>query len=276
MQYKSILAPVAGAPEDATVLSAAAGLAAEAGGSLTVFPAFPNLAAEIAALGASWDRAAAPEILDRIRASEGGTLAQLEALTQRVAAQHKARAAVAPRELLPAAALSRALTLADLAVFGGEAARRALAALFAEALIGSRAPVLVVNYGAGAPANAAIAWDGSAQAGRAVRAALPFLRKASAVFVLSNADDPDARERAGATSDALLEYLALHGVGNVTLRAVGGEKVGASLLRGAESSECGLLVAGAFGRPRMYELVLGGTTRALVGAAGGPNLLLAH
>jgi nucleotide-binding universal stress UspA family protein len=35
-------------------------------------------------------------------------------------------------------------------------------------------------------------------------------------------------------------------------------------------------VSGAYGRPRLYEMVLGGTTRSLVQAEQAPHLLLAH
>jgi hypothetical protein len=36
------------------------------------------------------------------------------------------------------------------------------------------------------------------------------------------------------------------------------------------------LVAGAYGRPRLFEIILGGTTRSLTHAPEGPSLLLAH
>jgi hypothetical protein len=35
-------------------------------------------------------------------------------------------------------------------------------------------------------------------------------------------------------------------------------------------------VAGGYGRPRLFELVLGGTSRALVAAAEAPHILFAH
>ena len=46
--------------------------------------------------------------------------------------------------------------------------------------------------------------------------------------------------------------------------------------RDARRARCGLLVAGAYGRPRLYELALGGTTHALVNAEDRLHLLLAH
>jgi nucleotide-binding universal stress UspA family protein len=48
------------------------------------------------------------------------------------------------------------------------------------------------------------------------------------------------------------------------------------LLAGAQSETCELLVAGGYGRPRLYELALGGTTRSLVNAKDAPHVFLAH
>jgi nucleotide-binding universal stress UspA family protein len=120
-----------------------------------------------------------------------------------------------------------------------------------------------------------VAWDGSAQAGRAARAALPLLQAAASVLILRNVDD---RSSESDTSDvARLEaYLQSHGVKQIKSSALHGERVADSLLAAARAAKCELLVAGAFGRPRLFEMALGGTTRSLVQATGGPNVLLAH
>jgi len=52
--------------------------------------------------------------------------------------------------------------------------------------------------------------------------------------------------------------------------------VSRSLLAAARDDGCELLVAGGYGRPRLYELVLGGATRGFVNAEGLPHILLAH
>jgi nucleotide-binding universal stress UspA family protein len=49
-----------------------------------------------------------------------------------------------------------------------------------------------------------------------------------------------------------------------------------SVLSVARTRRCDLVVAGAYGRPRLYETLLGGATREFVSAEGAPNLLLAH
>jgi nucleotide-binding universal stress UspA family protein len=55
-----------------------------------------------------------------------------------------------------------------------------------------------------------------------------------------------------------------------------GESVAESVISAALARQCDLIVAGAYGRPRLYEMLLGGTMRGFVGAERAPSLLLAH
>ncbi|HRK65213.1 MAG TPA: hypothetical protein PLN53_12525, partial [Terricaulis sp.] len=94
-------------------------------------------------------------------------------------------------------------------------------------------------------------------------------------LIVRNVDDAGAADAAG-DPERLRTYLAAHGVSDIAVRNVRGERVAASLLAAAQADSCALLIAGAYGRPRFYEMVLGGATRAFVIAAEGPSLLLAH
>jgi nucleotide-binding universal stress UspA family protein len=275
---RSIIALASGDDSDAPLLSVTAKLAAHFDGRLRVQPAFSDPAADLVFYGTTFGHAT-PAMLERVNASLKEAQAKLESLGRDVAAAQRlpdGALIVEERALQPAEALATAAVLADLVAFGGLAARSPLVAgIFAEALIGMRAPCLVVNgprYGFDA---VAIAWDGSVQAGRAVRAALPLIKAASRVVVLQNADDsgldPDDAAVASLTS-----YLELHGAANISTRTVRGSAVAPSLLAGAQSEQCELLVAGGYGRPRLYELALGGTTRSLVNAENAPHLFLAH
>ena len=122
---------------------------------------------------------------------------------------------------------------------------------------------------------AAIAWDGSPQAGRAVKAALPLLAMASEIHVIQcvtgldrDATDPDI--------DSLNAYLKLHGVGEGVSVLVEGHDEGAALIAAAQGRSATLLVAGAWGHSRLREAVFGGATRAFLRSKSGPNLLLTH
>lgn len=276
MTYRSILFVAAGDNSDAAALEASAKLAARSGASVCVVPAFADAAANYLAYGAAMRRDASEAATEAMRRSEREAQTRLNEIARAAGEKTGARIDVEERALQPGAAIAKASVVADIVVFSGESVRGSgmCAGLFAENLLETRAPVLLMR-GGGAAKKAAIAWDGSAEAGRAVRAALPLLQQSEQVFVLSNGDDIGA-EAAAAEQARLQSYLALHGVAKVERQTLSGRNVAASLLDACERLGCDLLVSGAYGRPRLYEWILGGTTRALVNAAGGPALLLAH
>ena len=91
-------------------------------------------------------------------------------------------------------------------------------------------------------------------------------------MVILSAHDATPRKFDPARMAAFLEARQV----KVRVQEVGGGGDAAPLLLGAARS-CGayLLVAGAFGHPRLQEYVFGGTTRGLLGA-DGPSLFLSH
>jgi nucleotide-binding universal stress UspA family protein len=286
MSYKSIVAVAAGQEDDTLLLAAAAKLAARSSGQVRVIPGYPDPAADLVYFGAVLNRAS-DTVMERVRVGETDLQEHLQTAARAAAAREGVRFEacgaepcihVDERALLPAIAIAEAAVLADLVMFAGAAARDlyGLAAPFAETLLEARAPVLLVKddqFGFGA---AAIAWDGSAQAGRAVRAAMPFLQFTEDVVILQNADDLSEQTRASASPESLIAHLARHGVTRARSVVVSGDNVAKTLIKGALEQRCGLLIAGAYGRPRLYELALGGTTRALVNAEDRLHLLLAH
>jgi nucleotide-binding universal stress UspA family protein len=149
-----------------------------------------------------------------------------------------------------------------------------LGPLLEAALLGAGRPLLIVPP-AGAPSvgrTIAVAWNGSAEAARAVAGALPFLHAARAVHVLSA---ETWRTGAEASLD-LVRYLEWRGIAG-TSRAVRpeGESVGAALLAAAGEVGADLLVMGGYGRTRLSELVLGGVTRHVL-AHSSLALLISH
>jgi nucleotide-binding universal stress UspA family protein len=74
-----------------------------------------------------------------------------------------------------------------------------------------------------------------------------------------------SRESARAVADGLIRYLGRHGVNANAINAHAAEKdVGDQLLSRALDRGADLLVMGAYGHSRFRELVLGGTTRAVL------------
>ncbi|MEJ6011260.1 universal stress protein [Novosphingobium aquae] len=116
-----------------------------------------------------------------------------------------------------------------------------------------------------------IAWDGSAEAANALRAAVPLLTGAAEVTVITVEDVPSAWP----ATDALA-YLSRHGISaeQVVLPRLG--SVEDTLLREITLRGAELLVMGAFGHSRVREYLFGGVTRSMLEMRHGPALLLAH
>jgi nucleotide-binding universal stress UspA family protein len=116
-----------------------------------------------------------------------------------------------------------------------------------------------------------IAWNGSAEASRAVASALPLLHRSSDVAVLTAPED-------GIFSDAahgLVDYLAWHGIKARALTATRKAKAEDCLMAAANNMGAELLVMGAYTHSRVRELVFGGVTRHVLFHAKIP-VLMAH
>ncbi|MDI1364472.1 MAG: universal stress protein, partial [bacterium] len=73
----------------------------------------------------------------------------------------------------------------------------------------------------------------------------------------------------------LADFLAARGV-KTTIRTLEGTGDAAGLLLStAREVGADILVAGAFGHPRLQEFIFGGTTRSLLNT-DGPSLFLSH
>lgn len=115
-----------------------------------------------------------------------------------------------------------------------------------------------------------ISWNGSAEAARAVSAALPLVSRAESVLIL-NVDNDDT---AGEGAANLVEFLAWHGIA-AKHRSIPRDDgpAGAAIVRAC--AEADLLVMGAYTHSRLRQLILGGVTRHVLERATLP-LLMAH
>jgi len=143
-----------------------------------------------------------------------------------------------------------------------------------ELTLATRCPVLLVPHDepvAMPVSRVCIGWDGGNEAAAALRAALPLLRHAEAVTVLTVTE----KDGGFAATDAL-QYLSRHGVSadyeDVPRVGSTEESLGAAVAR----CQGQLLVMGAYGRNRVREFLFGGTTRHFLDEEAGPALLMAH
>lgn len=131
-------------------------------------------------------------------------------------------------------------------------------------------PVLVVPSGQRRLdlfGKAVVAWDGEAAAGEAVRAAVPLLRLASVVEVVTigGAGDPSQAAR----------YLADHGCKVDVMEMPRIEAVADQLAEVLRTSGAAWGVMGCYGHSRLREMLFGGASRSLLARAPVP-LLVAH
>lgn len=144
-------------------------------------------------------------------------------------------------------------------------------------VFGCGRPVLIFQPGglgdvAAWPEVAVVAWDGSRGAARAMADALPLLKRAKQVRVLTVVD-----EKPGATPDLgvdAVRHLLMHDIAAVRDEIDGGgQTIGATMDAYLEREGARLLVMGAYGHSRVQEFLLGGATDYALRAPVCPVLL---
>lgn len=159
-------------------------------------------------------------------------------------------------------------------------------------VVGAGCPVLFVPKAAldaACGSRILVAWSDTRESARALRDALPLLRRADAVEVLRFGAPRAERTDGAEPLDAVVAgYLAAHGVrAHCAARALRevpfsermlvpnavDASVAELLLSHAADTNADLIVMGGYGHPRAYELVLGGVTRTMLASMTVPVLM---
>lgn len=287
MSLKHIVAIAGGGPEDIQTLGFTAWLAAQHDSTVDILPAYPDAAIDMVTLGMTLGASVSRQAIEELAAADRELHGRVEAAARKAAGaadvvfgpgEGAPRMVLIERGLRPSLSLARAVTLSDLVVIGQAYTTGAGrdGELLGQTLLHHRAPTLIARGEPDSLAGpAAIAWDGSAQAGRAVRSALPLLAMASGIHILQCVNSLD-RLTTDPDIDRLNAYLKAHGVGVGVPVMLEGPDEGAVLATAAASRGAGLFVAGAYGHSRLREVVFGGATRSFLRDAEGPSLLLAN
>ena len=142
-----------------------------------------------------------------------------------------------------------------------------------QTLVASGRPVLLAPAKPPAEIGDAIAlgWNGSAEATRALVAAVPFFGTARASTIIT------VGEKHQESASAVIEYLGWYGIKakHKHVPAVTGAGPGEQLLSAAREENADLLVMGGYGRMPWREFLFGGATREVVGTSLLP-LLISH
>ena len=270
MDWARIMAPLSGGEGDRHVVAAGVALAEPFGAELVCIHAPPDVADLIPWMGDGFMGGVQASAVDAIReaAAEGAKAAQavVEACPY---ARKSFRSLASPVW----AALALQSRLSDVVVFDDIASkgRGPLAETFQQIVADEQRPVVVARKGLAAGGLTAIAWDGGKEASRAMRTAMPLLEKASKVLILAA---PAAASRQFDPSD-LKAYLAARGVASEVATIEGAGDAAPKLLKSAVEAGANMLIAGAFGHPRLQEFVFGGATRTFLHATE-PSLFLSH
>ena len=174
-----------------------------------------------------------------------------------------------PPDLMPAVGgASDMVVVSRVPARGGEKAWLVLTS----ALLDSLRPVLVLPQRPTSVTGKriAIAWNRGRTETLALHAALPLVKAADDVVLITAGEGGKGR---GPTSDDILRYLAAHGVAARAKRLARTEE-GRALVETAAADGADLLLAGAYTRGRLREMVFGGVTEYLITKTEFPVLMM--
>ena len=120
-----------------------------------------------------------------------------------------------------------------------------------------------------------VAWNSSRASTRAVNDALPLIERAEGVTLLA-VNPAEFSERYGALPpQRMLEHLKRHGatVEGIWLNDIPTGSIAEVVQAQAHKVNADLIVAGAFGHPKLWEKMMGGVTRDLLARMTLPVLM---
>lgn len=169
--------------------------------------------------------------------------------------------------------------LADLVITGREPYSRefgpAAITMLGDLLYRIRTPLFVAGDGQSSfdPFGAAmVAWNGSYEAANALRSALPMLKLASKVRLVSVEEPKDQQF----PSTAALEYLSRHDIHAELVQCPPlADGIERELIEQAAGARASYIVMGGYGHTRAGEFLFGGVTRSLLQACPLP-LVISH
>ena len=270
MSWARIMAPLSGGGGDAAAVAAAVALAKPFGAEMLAIYAPADVADVMPWMGEGFlggvQTTALESLKEAAQAGEKNARAAMETVKY-------AKSRFTALQTPVWAGLSAESRLSDVVVFTSDPSRGRgpLAEAFQQMVADEQRPVLIARPCLKVGGSVAVAWDGGKEASRAARLALPLLEKAKTAVILAA---PKASSRSFDPA-RLQSYYAARGVeAEVRLLPDTGD-AGPALLHAAREAAADILVAGAFGHPRLQEFIFGGTTRTLLNS-DEPSLFLSH
>ncbi|MBT5108881.1 MAG: universal stress protein [Rhodospirillaceae bacterium] len=117
-----------------------------------------------------------------------------------------------------------------------------------------------------------ISWNGSTETARTISFAMPFLRQAATVFVVSIVDDMVP----GPSGQDIVRHLKRNGIAANAVDAQSNKRdIGEAMLGEAMAQGADLIVKGAYTHSRLRQMIFGGATSHMLAHAEVP-ILMAH
>lgn len=288
MAYRKIVVPVTGGPRDSAAIKAALEIAKTFESWVTALFVRPDASEVLPYLGEGISAGVVQEILDAsAEAAKKSSAAAKTTVADTAAALGvpfhdgppiggNASISFRIRQGVMSDVFYEEAGLADLFVFDGAVIPEApnLRDALETVLLSARRPVLLTpaqpwgHIGA----KIAVAWDGGLAASHAVTSAMPWLKRARAVEILSVGPGASISSE----MDRLRDYLRVQGVSAVEHSLSPGDLgAGAAILDTAQRAGADLLVMGGYGHSRIRELILGGVTRHVLSHVAMP-VFMAH
>lgn len=138
-----------------------------------------------------------------------------------------------------------------------------------------RPVLLLAETGIAATPRVLVTWKDTREARRAIRDALPILKRASSVRVVEIAEEDWSRSAAEAHLKDVTGWLAAHKIETTTACIQAAEDVPEQIDAVASEFAADLIVAGGYGHSRLGEWIFGGVTDHLI-ARSRRSVLLSH
>src|SRR5271156_3215595 len=121
--------------------------------------------------------------------------------------------------------------------------------------------------------NILVAWNNSTEQARTMADAMPILRLAERITILT----VEGATVAGPSGEQMARSLKMNGIAAepITMKPAGKKSAGETILTKAEELGCDLIVKGAYTQSRLRQMIFGGTTRHILANAKLP-VLMAH
>jgi nucleotide-binding universal stress UspA family protein len=281
IMIKNILVPLTGFDSDAAALQTAYLLGAPFAANLACLRVQPDPMRIVAraAVGQFGSSMGNVELIHALQKEGDERTAKAQRAFEDFAKRNPSAAATLKEiEGDPIADTTREARYADLVVVGRAPKVSELTALdIGSVLVGCGRPVLLApeKPASAIGATIAVAWKETAEAARAVTAAMPLLQRAKRVAVLTAEESVPAASDEGLPAERLARKLAAHGISAEARHVAPGKRPASeALLAAAHEAGADLLVMGAYSHSRFREFVFGGFTRQILQACDLPVLML--